>query len=295
MRGARRVLALVLALLFALPLWGCGGGEEELPKNPRKVAVLFSSLAEMWRDAGGEVAVTVGESVLRGIVEAGVPLVDDGAGKTVNLELLLSLSPDLVILSEDIPAQRDAKETLRRAGIPVLAARVDNFRDYLSLFRRMTELTGREDAYLEKGEGVAREVEAALAEEPAPFTFVFIRAGSTASSVKPKTSEEHFAAGMLGEFGGENLADGGSFGGELSMETLLRLDPDRLFFVTMGNEEAARENIEKMLRGEAWQALSAVREGRVSVLPKELFHFKPNARWGEAYAALLEILGEVEE
>ena len=79
------------------------------------------------------------------------------------------------------------------------------------------------------------------------------------------------------------------------METLLRLDPDRLFFVTMGNEEAARENIEKMLRGEAWQALSAVREGRVSVLDPKLFHFKPNARWGEAYAALLEILGEVEE
>jgi ABC-type Fe3+-hydroxamate transport system substrate-binding protein len=138
-----RGIALLCTFFCTLSLWGCGGGEEaELPQEPKRVAVLFSSLAEMWQDAGGEVAITVGESVSRGIVGAGVPLVDGGAGKTVNVELLLSLAPDLVILSEDIPAQRDAAKILRRAGIAVLACHVETLSDYLSLFGVMTELTG---------------------------------------------------------------------------------------------------------------------------------------------------------
>lgn len=286
-----RGIALLCAFFCALSLWGCGGGEEEaLPQNPKRVAVLFSSLAEMWQDAGGEVAITVGESVSRGIVEAGVPLVDGGAGKTVNVELLLSLAPDLVILSGDIPAQRDAAKILRRAGIAVLACHVETLSDYLSLFGVMTELTGDGDAYREKGEGVRLAAEQILQRERAPFSFVFIRAGATPSSVKPKTSGEHFAAGMLLELGGECLSDGGAFSGDLSLETLLALDPDFLFFVTMGDEEAAKENIRSLLAGEAFLALSAVRSGRVFILEKELFHYKPNARWAEAYAALSDLL-----
>ena len=136
-RRAVALLLTVLLLLLALPLSGCHG-EAPLPQNPRRVAVLFSSLAEMWQDAGGEVAITVGESVSRGIVAEGTPLVDGGAGKTVNVELLLSLSPDLVILSEDVPAQRDAAQILRSAKIPVLSCRVETLSDYLSLFRVMT-------------------------------------------------------------------------------------------------------------------------------------------------------------
>ena len=40
----------------------------------------------------------------------------------------------------------------------------------------------------------------------------------------------------------------------------------------------------------AWAGLSAVKNGRYVLLPKELFHYKPNVRWGESYACLAEIL-----
>jgi len=33
-----------------------------------------------------------------------------------------------------------------------------------------------------------------------------------------------------------------------------------------------------------------VKEGRYIVLPKDLFHYKPNNRWGESYQYLGEIL-----
>ena len=40
----------------------------------------------------------------------------------------------------------------------------------------------------------------------------------------------------------------------------------------------------------AWNSLSAVQNGRYVVLPSDLFHYKPNARWGESYEYLAKIL-----
>ena len=84
-----------------------------LQEKPERVAVLFSSFAELWQLAGGTVAVTVGESVERGFVPEGTPLVDDGAGKKIDLERLLIEKPDFVICSGDIAAQAETAETLK--------------------------------------------------------------------------------------------------------------------------------------------------------------------------------------
>ena len=107
----RRFLLLLLSLTLAIAP-ACAaeaisftdslGETVELPKRPENVAVLFSSFAEMWTLAGGEVAVTVGETIERGFAPADAALVDEGAGKSINLELLISLKPDFVICSADI-------------------------------------------------------------------------------------------------------------------------------------------------------------------------------------------------
>ena len=44
----------------------------------------------------------------------------------------------------------------------------------------------------------------------------------------------------------------------------------------------------------AWQQLTAVKEGRVYTLPKELYNLKPNDRWGEAYEKIENILSGAE-
>ena len=52
-----------------------------------------------------------------------------------------------------------------------------------------------------------------------------------------------------------------------------------------------RQNIEEtLLDNPAWNALSAVKNGRYFLLEKELYNLKPNARWGEAYQKLADIL-----
>ena len=40
----------------------------------------------------------------------------------------------------------------------------------------------------------------------------------------------------------------------------------------------------------AWSSLKAVQNGQYYVLDKRLYNQKPNARWGEAYEKLADIL-----
>ena len=60
----------------------------------------------------------------------------------------------------------------------------------------------------------------------------------------------------------------------------------------MGDDTEAAINALKNTLEEnpAWGSLDAVKEERVHVMDKSLFNVKPNARWGEAYRILYEIL-----
>jgi len=287
----KRFFSLILALLLLL------GGCKPIPAQPsgyQRVAVLFSSFAEIWQLAGGEVAITVGESVERGICREGVLLVDSGAGKTIDTERLLSYKPDLVIGSADIPAQAEAVKLLEKAGIPCALFRVDTFEDYLAFLKYATTLTGNEKAYQTYGRDQQKEIEAilqkaeAIAEKP---RVLFIRSGSGASSAKAKKAEQHFAAGMLEELGAHNIAeDAPVLLDGLSLEAILREDPARIFISPMGDEEAAKTYMDSLLSTPAWSALTAVKNKQYTYLSKELFQYKPNARWAEAYRTLATIL-----
>lgn len=76
------------------------------------------------------------------------------------------------------------------------------------------------------------------------------------------------------------------------MEAILAADPDLIFIVLQSNDvEAARASLEaSLLADPAWQQLRAVQSGACYYLDQRLYNLKPNARWGEAYEALAEIL-----
>ena len=76
----------------------------------------------------------------------------------------------------------------------------------------------------------------------------------------------------------------------LSIEEIIDADPDYIFISTMGDEEAAKEYMDSVLAEPTWQSLTAVQTGNYSYLPKDLFQFKPNNRWDEAYAFLAGLL-----
>ena len=75
------------------------------------------------------------------------------------------------------------------------------------------------------------------------------------------------------------------------MDTIIAEDPDYIFVTTMGDSQKAIDALKAGIESNpAWGSLSAVQNGRYLILPKDLFHYKPNARWAESYEYLARIL-----
>lgn len=270
------------------------GAVVTVPENPQTVAVLLSSLADLWITAGGEVDITVGETVERGFVPETVILVDAGAGKTIDIEALIGQKPDFVIYSADLAGQLECADTLRSALIPAAGFRVETFEDYLRVLKICTDILNTPERYEQYGMELKAEIDTLIAQAQAMEdqpSILFVRAGSSAKYTKAKTAENHFVCAMLKDLGTCNIAekvpillDG------LSMEEILLADPDFILFTTMGDESAGQAYMESLLSDPVWQTLTAVKAGRVYQLPKELFQYKPNARWGEAYTYLIGLI-----
>ena len=269
------------------------GRTVNLKSQPEKVAVLFSSYAEMWTLAGGDVAVTVGESIERGFASGDSQLVDSGAGKSIDREALLAAEPDFVIASSDIAAQKALEGYLDSVGTACALFRIDSFYDYAAVMEHLCAITGRADLYEQNVTAVGAEIESILAsvdKSRAP-RILFVRCGSSYGATKAKTAKENFVCKMIEELGAVNIADAApELSDGLSLESILIENPEKLLFSTMGNEEKSRAYMDSQLGSDAWQALEAVRDGNYVYLDKNLFQFKPNAHWGEAYKILAEYL-----
>ena len=214
-----------------------------------------------------------------------------GTVKSVDLEKLIALSPDYVVLSADLTAHTELKDSLREMGIPCGYFRVDTFADYKALMSQFCAVTGRDDLYeqnVTRVEENISNIQAAIPEENGE-SVLLLRAYST--GVRAKT-DDNLAGQILKEFHMENIADKSpSLLEELSMEQIIREDPRYIFVTTMGDEQAAEEYMRLNMESDpAWSSLTAVKEGRYIFLPQDLFHYKPNERWDESYEYLAKII-----
>lgn len=261
-------------------------------KPPRKAAALIGSFADIWLLSGGELAAAANDSWDSLSLPLGEEVKNLGSITEPDVESLIMAEPDLVLASVNTDADLALEEILTQAGIPVAYFGVSDFEEYLHMLDVCTLLTGRRDLYEENGlkvqEEICREKERADGSSP---RVLFLRA--SASSVKAKGSDGNVCGEMLADLGCINIADSeGSLLEDLSMEAIIAADPDYIFITAQGsNQEAAMENARQvLLQDPAWSTLTAVKEGRYYVLDKRLYNLKPNARWGEAYRGLADIL-----
>ena len=294
----KKLLILFLALLLA----GCSAPEDAgegtftddlgrgvTVEDPRSVACLTASFADIWCAAGG--AETLSATTNATWTYFDLPIGDDvvnlGGSKELDLEALTACGPDLVLASAGTDRNVELEETLELLGLNTAYFGVNSFEDYLRMLKICTDLTGRPDLYEKNGTAVAERVEAAL-ERPdgSRPTVLYIRA--TGSGCKVKNSEDSVLGEMLAELDCRNIADGGALE-SLSMEAILKEDPDHIF-VVMQTADAQPILESTLLSDPAWQSLTAVRAGRYHVMDPVLFNLKPNARWGEAYEILADIL-----
>ena len=295
----KKLIALII-LAFAL-LTGFANAESVLIDDrdveitvsvPERVVCLYGSYAEAWMLAGGMPVGVTEDAVSERSLELPEDVQIIGTNKEPNVELIMALDPDLVILSTDIAQQLDVCEVLETSGIPCAAFRVAPWQDLTDMMGIFTTLTGRTELFDAIVPPMQQQIDAIIAEaaeHPSP-TVLLLRAYS--SGVRAKGAD-NLAGVMLADLSCANIADmASSIMEDLSLEAIIAYDPDFIFISVMGgDEESALEVVNTTLGANpAWQALTAVTEGHVHVLPRELFHYKPNSRWGESYAYLAEIL-----
>ena len=272
------------------------GREVTVSKEPQRVATLIGSFADVWMLAGGSVCATAEDAW----EDFGLELpnaVNIGGAHSPNLELIFSANPDFVIASASTSSNVEMLETLETAGITVAYFDVDNFEDYLAMLNICTDITERKDLYERNGLELQSQIETIkleMSEQPLTEkqkTVLLLRAHS--GSVKAKGSEGTILGEMLADLGCINIADSDtSLLEALSVESIIRQEPYRIFVVTMGDDtKKAMDNFYQMMEeNPAWGTLEAVAEGRVHIMDRKLFNIKPNADWAESYEKLSEIL-----
>lgn len=308
-----KLLIRLISVLLLLALAGCGevpaakepaGGEaicftddlgrEVSVTSHQCVAVLIGSFADIWCIAGGKdsIVATANDSWTSFDLGLDESVQNLGAIKTPSVEVLLASQPDLVIGSCNTASNVEMEETLEAAGITVAYFDVQNFEDYLRMLDICTRITGQRGNYETYGTALKQQIEEAIARQDGSAPKVLcIRA--TGSSCKIKGSTDNLLGEMLTDLGCVNIADNeNAILEELSMEAILQADPDYVFAVLQGQDsEAAMQAMEAaLLSHPAWSTLRAVQTGNFYTLDNSLYNLKPNARWGEAYEKLADIL-----
>lgn len=268
-------------------------GRELAVERPRRVAALIGSFADIWCLAGGQETLAAAANDAWTSFDLDLEGVADlGAVKEPNLEVLLAAEPDLILASCNTAADLELLETFESAGIPAAYFDVQNLRDYLRMLDVCAALTGCSENYDRYGLQVQAQVEEAVARRDGSSpTVLCLRA--TGSGCKVKGSVDNVLGEMLADLGCVNIADGnGALLENLSLEAIIQADPDYIFAVLQGADPAAAQAAldAALLSNPAWAGLRAVREGRFYTLDHRLYNLKPNARWGEAYEALADIL-----
>src|SRR5699024_1798308 len=122
-------------------------------------------------------------------------------------------------------------------------------------------------------------------------TVLLLRSAST--SCKVKNSKGTVLGEILADLGAVNIADSDtSLLEDLSMARIIADDPDYISVVLQGSElDAAQKTLGAALTSDTTSdTLAAVQNGNFYLMEKELYHLKPNARWGEAYQKVADIL-----
>lgn len=271
--------------------------EVSVPKKTGKAAALLGSFAEVWTLAGGELAAAPDDAW----EDLDLDLPDDvknlGKLNTLSMETLLSSEPDFIIASSQVRVDLEWLDTIESTDIPIAYFDVSDFDDYLAMLKICTDITGRDDLYQKNGLDVKASVESVIekslrrvAEKGAPEV---LSMRASASFVRAKGSKGNVLGKMLNTLGCVNIADDNdAFLEKISVEHIIERDPDFIFVVQSGDDtKGAREKLDQFIADNpAWEGLTAVKENRVFFLEKRLYNLKPNARWGEAYEKLEEML-----
>jgi iron complex transport system substrate-binding protein len=199
----------------------------------------------------------------------------------VNAERIVALNPDVVVA---IDSQQNLARDVTRAGIPVRYFRDDSLDDVYANLRGIGSLVGRApqaDAVVARLRARTAALTGALPARPAHRPSVFVVLGTAPVFTVGKGS---YIASLIALAGGRNAAsDVDAPYARYSAEALVARQPDVLI---VDPDVHLSETLDRA----PWNALRAVREHRVYILPDAAILERPGPRYNDGLAWLIETL-----
>lgn len=208
-----------------------------------------------------------------------------GQGKTVNMEMLLRIKPDVVVTwsSQGMKADQLFIDQLKKAGIPTVFINLDRLESYPEAFRFFGELLDRRERcrkLADYSQEALRSVSAAIAGIPEKErTRIYYAQGPDGLATEGDTS---WHAELIPLAGAKNVHKGAKVGQmgmeKVSMEQVLIYNPD----VILTHDRAFYASLAADRR---WHNLKAVKEKRVLLIPRVPFN------WFDRPPSFMRLLG----
>ena len=306
----KKWLSVCCLILFIIMLGGCGpqsgeksslpagtyaqltddaGRQVTLKEKPKRVVVLSTSLLNFAAAVDGDLAgrsSVKSEAVTLPARYADVP--DVGPVYNVSVEKVLACQPDLVLVNKN--QHEKLIPMLEQNNIAVLALTTKTYDDVKRNLKLVGTIYGKEQLAGEKIAAMDTAIKAVTDKMPKDkLKIAILHATPSNVSLELEKSIAGDAARILGF---TNVAadaagkiDDSAEKVPYSMEALVEKNPDVIFITSMGKSDKIEKRLKQDVEGSpAWAALPAVQQGRVYVLPENLFLLNPGLDYPEAIA-----------
>lgn len=259
------------------------GGRISLPSPARRIVALYGAFNEMLASMGLEgriVGRTKADRVPPSILSK--PVI--GTHMRPNVEVILSLRPDLILQAAGRRESLVVVDQLRKAGLVVALFNPQSFEGLFSTLRRLGSLTGEES----RAESVVGSIQGRLCDvndrlkgaTSRPRVFFEVReqnllGAGTASIVHQ----------IIEKAGGRNSMDSPKKMVRIGIETLIEKNPE-VYVVQRG---PMNQNPCHPSGREHFKTLEAVRKGRILMVDEQVFS-RPGPRSVEAVETLAAFL-----
>lgn len=267
----------------------------QIKKSPQKVICCYTSFVTLWTLAGGKLIAIPNTNHPYLQKKSYSDLDTIGMVTSPNIEKILSLSPELVILSKQMEKHRAVYEILKKTGITALLLDYKNYNDFPKLLELFSKINGKELTENETAKKTLDEIQDIINKVPQnkkiSFLSLFVSAGKSPNA---ETSNANTAL-IAKLLGGKNIIDKldypqKSVNINISIEKILSEEPDIILITTMGDEKEIQSKMMETFKNDpVWNSLNAIKNEKIYFLPNELFLYKANENYPESFKYIYKI------
>ena len=276
---------------FPMTVTDFTGHTQTFEQQPQRIAVVSGTPLNIFYDAGGTAIAgpNLTENIrltedradeMRALPQLGLP-------RTIDSEALVGLNPDLVITQAGAQTALDSQ--MQQMGIPTFTTSVKNLDDLTAAYRVFGALAGTSDRASQRIEKITADTQAIVDQWPSDDDLSVVILFATAQGLTVKL-DNSIAGQMTSMLGITNIASAmtpdnpGSETTTLDIEAIVQAQPDYVLVTCMfnSNDEAKASLEQQFASNPAWQAVDAVRNGKIVYLPQQYFLYNAGPHYADA-------------